>query len=182
LRLNVASGLADMGTFFHRQGRLVAARTCQGALVPSNLERRTKRKISMMLCIGPRFHGASASVNLRIPFCALGCFRFRCPGMRSFDKMLQHVLRYTFSRHGPPDAAVGSAVVCLDPSASSPQRWYHRSCLRFRVHQELVQDVWIGRSVRQNFSFIWGVCRGVHQSLACACSSAARLLGSAAGA
>ena len=24
--------------------------------------------------------------------------------------------------------------------------------------QELVQDVWIGRSVRQNFSFIWGVC------------------------
>ena len=38
LRLNVASGLADMGTLFHRQGRLVFAKTCQGALVPSNLE------------------------------------------------------------------------------------------------------------------------------------------------
>ena len=24
--------------------------------------------------------------------------------------------------------------------------------------QELVQDVWIGRSVRRNFCFIWGVC------------------------
>ena len=41
LRLNVASGLADMGTLFHRQGRLVVAKTCQGALVPSNLERST---------------------------------------------------------------------------------------------------------------------------------------------
>ena len=38
-------------------------------------------------------------------------------GMRSFHRMRQPLFRCTSSRHGPPLAAVGSAVVCLDPSA-----------------------------------------------------------------